>query len=222
MLTGIPINQGFFYIFMINIKLKDIKIAIQGKGRLRESSLNYLAQIGFVIEDQISNLVSGCKKTEADIVYLRDDDIPKYVASGVTDFGIVGENVYYENPSGARMLRKLGFGKCTLVIAVPQTLNLQSVAELQGKKIATTYPNLLRSYLNKSGVKAEIIEVKGSAEVAPYLGFADAICDLVQSGNTLRENGLKPFATIMNSEAILIESPCLKKFELNPFENENP
>lgn len=206
---------------MIQLKIKNIRIAIQSKGRLRSNSLDYLASIGFEINKADTALVSSCSKYEADVIYLRDDDIPQYVASGVSDFGIVGENVYYESPSGARIVRKLGFGKCSLVIAIPKDSDIPAISDLNGKKIATAYPNLLRSYLNKAEVKAEIIFVKGSTEVAPALGFADAICDLVQTGTTLKENGLKPAFKIMDSEVVLIESPFIKDLEFNPFQNES-
>lgn len=206
---------------MIQLKTKDIRIAVQSKGRLKTDSIEFLISIGFDIDESDRALLSSCNKYEADVIYLRDDDIPQYVASGVADFGIVGENVYYESPSGARIVKKLGFSKCSLVVAIPNDSDIKEVSDLEGRKIATSYPNLLKAYLNKAEVKAEVVLVKGSAEVAPVLGFADAICDLVQSGKTLKENGLKPAFKIMESQAILIESPFLKDFEFNPFQNES-
>lgn len=206
---------------MIQLQTKDMRIAIQSKGRLKKSSLKYLDSKGFKINAAKKSLMSSCKKYETDIIYLRDDDIPQYVASGIADFGIIGENVYYESPSGAKIIKKLGFGKCSLIIAIPKEARIKNIGELSNKKIATSYPNLLKSYLNKANVKAEIIVVKGSTEIAPSLGLADAICDLVQTGKTLQTNGLKKFVKIMNSEAVLIESPCLKKITCNPLLNEN-
>ncbi len=206
---------------MINVLAKDIKIAVQKKGRLREATMQYLAGLGFAFDPTDSFMISSCDRTDVGIVSLRDDDIPQYVGAGVADFGIVGENVFYENPSSSKLVKKLGFAKCSLIIAVKNDSEIGNVYDLEGKRIVTSYPNLLTAYLNKAGVKAQVVYVRGSAEAAPELGFAEAICDLVQTGNTLRENDLKPIIKIMDSEAILIESPVLKNFEINPFVYEN-
>lgn len=169
---------------------KTIKIAVQNKGRLKDQSLEYLNQY----------------QNEFELISIRDDDIPLYVASGTADYGIVGENVFYENPSGAKIVKRLNFGKCKLVIAGDKTKNIQSI---QGARISTPYPRLLRAFLNNNNLRAEIIEVAGSTEIGPKLGFCDLICDLVQSGKTLKENNLIEIVKIMDSEAILIENPTL-------------
>jgi len=202
---------------MINVLAKDIRIAVQKKGRLREATMDYLAGIGFEFDPKDQLMISSCNKTDVSVVSLRDDDIPQYVGAGVADFGIVGENVFYETPSSSRLVKRLGFAKCSLMIAVKEDSGIEDVNDLRDKRIVTSYPNLLTAYLNKAGVKAKVVYVQGSAEVAPTLGFADAVCDLVQSGKTLQENNLKAILKVMDSEAILIESPVLKNFEINPF-----
>jgi len=206
---------------MINVRTKDIKVAVQKKGRLRQATMQYLASKGLEFDPESPLLITNCNKTDISAVSLRDDDIPQYVGAGVADFGIVGENVFYEVPSSSRIVKKLGFAKCFLALAIKNDSEIDDVRALEGKRIVTSYPNLLTSYLNKLGVSAKIIYVRGSAEAAPALGLADAICDLVQTGKTLEENNLKILTKVMDSEAVLIESPVLKSFERNPFYDEN-
>lgn len=148
----------------------------------------------------------SCANRDVDILYARQIDIPQYVQSGVADYGIVGANVLRENVFSVDQVKSLGFGRCTLVIAVPEKTNVQNVTELEGERIATSYPNSLRAFLRQQGVDAAIVEVQGSVEAAPALGLADAICDLTQTGNTLRENGLRVIATVYESEAVLIRN----------------
>jgi ATP phosphoribosyltransferase len=151
-----------------------------------------------------------CENGPLDILFLRDDDIPDYVSRGIADFGIVGENVLLEKNSRVKILRKLGFGVCSLVLAAPADSRVRSALELKDKTIATTYPNLLREYLRGACIEAkEIITLKGSVEIAPNLRLADAVCDLVQTGKTLAENNLRAIATILESEAVLVQPPFL-------------
>lgn len=151
-----------------------------------------------------------CKDKPLDILFLRDDDIPEYVERGVADYGIVGENVLLEKRTRVTVLQKLGFGKCSLIIAIPTLSSIKTVAQLEGKRIATSYPDITQQFLQIQRIKAEVITIKGSAEIAPNLNLADAICDLTQSGRTLKENNLMPLTTILESEAVLIQTPYSK------------
>jgi ATP phosphoribosyltransferase len=144
-----------------------------------------------------------------DILFLRDDDIPEYVQDGVADIGIAGENVVYEKQAKTILLEKLGFGRCSLLIAHPENNELKEIAELNGKTIATTYPKILKDYLEKNKIDAKIIELSGSVEIAPSLGVADLICDIVSTGNTLMMNKLKKSFEVFKSEAVLISSENL-------------
>ena len=140
----------------------------------------------------------------AEIYFLRDDDIPDYVADGVADIGIVGENVLAENPKAVDSIEKLGFGRCRLSLAVPKGFEYTALSDFAGRRIATSYPNILRSFFASRGVEADIHEISGSVEIAPSIGLADAVCDLVSSGSTLFSNGLREVETVMNSEAVLV------------------
>jgi ATP phosphoribosyltransferase len=188
---------------------KNIRIAVQSKGRLSEDSLKFLASLGLIFAQKERSFVATCSNAPVDLVFLRDDDIPQYVEKGVTDFGIVGENVLLEKSTNSRIVKKLGFSSCSLVLAVPIKSKIRSVLDLEGERIATTYPNLLKAFLLEQNIEAAIIKLKGSVEIAPALNLADAICDLTQSGRTLRENNLKIIATIMESQAVFIRSPFL-------------
>lgn len=148
-----------------------------------------------------------CADKPLDILFLRDDDIPEYVERGVADYGIVGENILLEKRTRVAVRKKLGFGKCSLVIAIPTTSSIKTVAQLEGKRIATSYPDITEQFLQIQRIKAEVITIKGSTEIAPNLNLADAICDLTQSGKTLQENNLVPLTTILESEAVLIQTP---------------
>jgi ATP phosphoribosyltransferase len=179
-----------------------IKLAVQKSGRLNEGSLSLLKACGI-------DIISGGKlKTEADnfpleVYFLRDDDIPQYVESGIADMGIVGENLLYEKNTGLQVVEKLGFGKCRLSLAIPKNESYLDLSYIQNKRIATSYPHLLSEFLRKQGLQAEIHEISGSVEIAPGIGVADAICDLVSSGSTLMQNGLKEVEVILRSEAVL-------------------
>jgi ATP phosphoribosyltransferase len=179
-----------------------LKLAVQKSGRLNEGSLSLLKACGI-------DIISGGKlKTEADnfpleVYFLRDDDIPQYVESGIADMGIVGENLLFEKNTGLQVVEKLGFGKCRLSLAIPKNESYLDLSYFQNKRIATSYPHLLSEFLRKQGLQAEIHEISGSVEIAPGIGVADAICDLVSSGSTLMQNGLKEVEVILRSEAVL-------------------
>jgi len=184
--------------------VKTLKIAIQKSGRLNEKSVELLKNCGLNFDNYKSSLISGVSNFPLEILFLRDDDIPEYVQDGIADLGIVGENVIEETEVEVSYLQRLGFGKCSLKIAIPNSLQINDVTELRGKSIATTYPVILGKYLKEREIDAEIRTISGSVEISPGLGLSDAICDLVSTGGTLKSNGLKPFCNVMSSEAILI------------------
>jgi ATP phosphoribosyltransferase len=184
--------------------VKTLKIAIQKSGRLNEKSVELLKNCGLNFENYKSSLISPVSNFPLEILFLRDDDIPEYVQDGIADLGIVGENVIQETEVEVSYLQRLGFGRCSLKIAVPNTYDIQSISELNNKSIATTYPVILGKFLKEKGIKADIRTISGSVEISPGLGLSDAICDLVSTGGTLKSNGLKPFADVMSSEAVLI------------------
>jgi ATP phosphoribosyltransferase len=181
-----------------------LKIAIQKKGRLTDHSLTLLRACGLEFEFREQSLYSPCRNFELDVLALRDDDIPEYVQDGVADLGIVGENIVREKRARAEMLLTLGFGQCRLMISVPQRSPIRSVQELRHTRIATTYPITLKEFLRKQHLKAEVVELRGSVELAPTLDVADAICDIISTGTTARVNSLRPLYSILESEAILI------------------
>lgn len=193
-----PLNNG------------NLKIAVQKKGRLTEKSIELLNLCGLGIDNYTDRLYISATSFPADILFLRDDDIPEYVQDGVADLGIVGENVITEKPVTIDLKEKLGFGKCRIMIAYPDSVQIDDVSGLAGKKIATTYPSILGKFLSKNDIEARIIEISGSVEIAPALGIADVICDIVSTGNTLKLNKLKRGFTVFESEAALIASPALR------------
>jgi ATP phosphoribosyltransferase len=184
--------------------LKTLKIAIQKSGRLNEKSVELLKNCGLNFENYKSSLISPVSNFPLEILFLRDDDIPEYVQDGIADLGIVGENVIEETEVEVNYLQRLGFGKCSLKIAVPNNNSIQQLTQLNGRSIATTYPVILGKFLKQEGINADIRTISGSVEISPGLGLADAICDLVSTGGTLKSNGLIPFADVMTSEAVLI------------------
>jgi ATP phosphoribosyltransferase len=192
--------------------LKTLKIAIQKSGRLNEKSVEILKNCGLSFENYKSSLISTVTNFPLEILFLRDDDIPEYVQDGIADLGIVGENVITEVNADVTYLQKLGFGKCTLKIAIPNESEITDIAGLEGKAIATSYPVILEKYLAENNVNAVVRTISGSVEIGPGLGLSDAICDIVSTGGTLKSNGLKPFAEVMKSEAVLIGN---KGIELN-------
>jgi ATP phosphoribosyltransferase len=184
--------------------LKTLKIAIQKSGRLNEKSVEILKNCGLSFENYKSSLISTVTNFPLEILFLRDDDIPEYVQDGIADLGIVGENVIVEAGAEVTYLQRLGFGKCTLKIAIPNESGVTDISQLAGKAIATSYPVILEKFLKDNNVDAEVRTISGSVEIGPGLGLSDAICDIVSTGGTLKSNGLKPFAEVMKSEAILI------------------
>jgi ATP phosphoribosyltransferase len=184
--------------------LKSLKIAIQKSGRLNENSVALLKNCGLSFENYKSSLMTTVSNFPIEILFLRDDDIPEYVQDGIADLGIVGENVIEENEVEVNFLQRLGFGKCSLKLAVPKGGPIVTLEDLQNKSIATSYPVILSKFLSKNNIQADIRTISGSVEISPGLGLSDAICDLVSTGGTLRSNGLEPFADVLASEAILI------------------
>ena len=185
-----------------------LKIAIQKSGRLHEDSLRLLKECGIDISNGGNKLKSTASNFPLEVYFLRDDDIPQYVEDAVADIGIVGENVVYEKKKEVEVMEKLGFGKCRLSIAVEKG-DIYSREKLNGKKIATSYPVILQEFLAANQIEAEIHEISGSVEIAPGIGLADAICDLVSSGSTLLTNGLKEAETILDSQSVLIRNKKL-------------
>ncbi len=186
-----------------------LKIAVQKSGRLYEDSLKLLKECGIGVKNGMNKLKVEAENFPLEIYFLRDDDIPQYVADKVADIGIVGENVLYEKQKDCPVVLPLGFGKCRLSIAIPKESNYTGAAFLQGKNIATSYPNLLQQYLSKNKIEAIIHEISGSVEIAPGIGLADAIADLVSSGSTLFQNGLAEAEIILRSQAVLIRHQTL-------------
>lgn len=186
-----------------------LRLAIQKSGRLSDSSRKLISESGIEVEQIGAQLRSAAYNFPLEVLYLRDDDIPEYVADGVVDAAIVGLNIVKEQEGEVRIIRGLGFGRCRLSIAVPKAFSYNGPQSLQGAKIATSYPNILGSYLVSQGISAEIQEISGSVEIAPTIGLGDAVCDLVSSGSTLLSNGLVEVQTVLQSEAVLIASPTL-------------
>lgn len=184
----------------------NLKVAIQKKGRLTEKSIELLRLCGFDFENYSERLFVSARNYPIDILFLRDDDIPEYVKDKVADIGIVGENVVLEKQMQTVTLEKLGFGRCSLLLAHPNDEELNSLSEINGKTIATTYPKILTDFLKKNNLNANIIELSGSVEIAPSLGVADLICDIVSTGNTLMMNKLKKSFKVFDSEAVIISS----------------
>ncbi|MFT3702310.1 MAG: ATP phosphoribosyltransferase [Agriterribacter sp.] len=182
-----------------------LKLAVQKSGRLHEDSMRLLKECGIGISNGANKLKTEASNFPLQVFFLRDDDIPQYVEDAVADIGIVGENVVYEKNKSVNVVEKLGFGSCRLSFAVARGEQYNNVQSLQGKRIATSYPYITDQFLKKNNVQAEIHEISGSVEIAPGIGLADAICDLVSSGSTLLTNGLKEVETILKSEAILIK-----------------
>lgn len=185
--------------------MTQLKIAIQKSGRLHEDSIKLLKECGIDIENGVNKLKAVATNFPLELFFLRDDDIPQYVEDGVADIGFVGENVVYEKAKKVEVAYALGFGKCRLSFAVKKSEIFTGSNYLSGKKIATSYPVLVQKYLDEHKIKAEIHEISGSVEIAPGIGLADVICDLVSSGSTLFMNGLKEEETILSSQAVLIK-----------------
>ena len=188
-----------------------LRIAIQKSGRLNEDSIKILKEAGIEFNNGLNKLKAEAVNFPLEVFFLRDDDIPQYIEDGVADIGIVGENVVLEKNKEIKIVDRLGFGKCRLSIAIPKNQKYKGLSDLEGKRIATSYSTVLTKYLKKNKINAEIHEISGSVEIAPGIGLADAICDLVSSGSTLFTNGLKEVEVILKSEAVLVANNNLSK-----------
>ena len=181
-----------------------LRIAVQSKGRLYDDTMNLLAEADIKISSSKRTLLVQSTNFPLEVLYLRDDDIPQSVASGVADIGIVGENEFIEKGEDAQILSHLGFSKCRLSLAIPKEYKYTGLQWFSGKKIATSYPNILRKFMNSNGIRTEIHEITGSVEISPGIGLADGIFDIVSSGSTLVSNNLREVEVVMKSEALLI------------------
>lgn len=188
-----------------------LKIAIQTKGRLNEDSMKLISEAGIKLPLSTRKLISTATNFPMEALFLRDDDIPQAVAAGVADVGIVGENEMLEKNENVIIAKRLGFSKCRLSLAIPKDDEYTGVEYFNGKKIATSYPEILRTYFDKNGIKAEIHVINGSVEIAPGIGLADAIFDIVSSGSTLVSNRLKEVEVVVYSEAVLVANPNLSE-----------
>ncbi|MCK0145889.1 ATP phosphoribosyltransferase [Arenibacter sp. F26102] len=191
--------------------MKKIRIAIQKSGRLNEDSLQILKDCGISIDNGKDQLKASSRNFPLEVFYLRNGDIPQYLRDGVVDIAIIGENVLIEKGEDISIAEKLGFSKCKVSLAVPKSVKYNSVKDFEGKKIATSYPNTVKNYLDSKGVKADLHIISGSVEIAPNIGLADAICDIVSSGSTLFKNNLKEVEVMLNSEAVLAVSPQISQ-----------
>ncbi|MEM8895518.1 MAG: ATP phosphoribosyltransferase [Bacteroidota bacterium] len=181
-----------------------IRIAVQKSGRLSDESLRLFKESGIKFNNGMKKLMATSHNFPVEFLFLRDDDIPGYVEDGVADLGIVGQNEVAEKAKDVKEIKALGFSKCRLSLAISKSAEYTGIKDLDGKSIATSYPRILKDYLDGQGVSAEIHEISGSVEIAPGIGLADAICDIVSSGSTLFSNGLKEVEKIFQSEAVLI------------------
>ena len=187
--------------------MENIKIAVQKSGRLNEDSLKILKDCGISIDNGKDQLKASARNFPMEVLYLRNGDIPQYLTDGVVDIAIIGENILIEKGAGIEVVERLGFSKCRVSIAIPKEASYSSIADLKGKRIATSYPNTVQSFLSEKGVEADLHIINGSVEIAPNIGLADAICDIVSSGSTLFKNNLKEVEVMLQSEAVLAVSP---------------
>jgi ATP phosphoribosyltransferase len=189
--------------------MSKLKIAIQKSGRLNQDSLKLLKDCGLAVNNGKDQLKVVVDNFPIEILYLRNADIPQYIEDGTVDVAIIGENLVVEKQKAVKAVRKLGFSKCRLSLAVPKAVEDDTISYFQGKRIATSYPVTLQQYLDTQGITAEIHTISGSVEIAPNIGLADGICDIVSSGSTLFKNGLRETQVIMRSEAVLVQSVSL-------------
>jgi len=195
----------------INELFMKIRIAIQKSGRLNEDSLRILKDCGISIDNGKDQLKASSRNFPLEVFYLRNGDIPQYLRDGVVDIAIIGQNVLIEKGADIEVAEKLGFSKCKVSLAVPKAVKYNSVKDFEGKRIATSYPNTVRNYLKEKGVQADLHIINGSVEIAPNIGLADAICDIVSSGSTLFKNNLKEVEVMLKSEAVLAVSPQISE-----------
>ncbi len=188
-----------------------LRIAVQSKGRLYDDTMNLLAEADIKVSSGRRTLLVQAGNFPLEVLYLRDDDIPQSVASGVADIGVVGENEFLEREEDADVVSRLGFSKCRLSLAIPKEIDYRGVNWFNGKKIATSYPNILKRFLSEHDIEAEIHVITGSVEISPGIGLADAIFDIVSSGSTLVSNNLREVEVVMQSEALLIGNKHLSR-----------
>ncbi len=184
-----------------------LKIAVQKSGRLHEDSMKILNEIGISVDNGKDQLKAVARNFPLEVFYLRNGDIPQYLRDGVVDAAIIGENVLIEKGEDIPIIERLGFSKCKVSIAVPKSSTAKNLKDLDGKRIATSYPNTVKQFLEKAGISANLHIINGSVEIAPNIGLADGICDIVSSGSTLFKNGLKEIEVLLKSEAVLATSP---------------
>ena len=199
--------MGFFF---NDIYMSTLKIAVQKSGRLNDESMKLLKDVGISIDNGKDQLKAVSRNFPVEIFYLRNGDIPQYLKDGVVDVAIIGENVLYEKGEGITIAEQLGFSKCRVSLAIPKSSKYNSIESLEGKEIATSYPNTVKKYLSDKKINAGIHVINGSVEIAPNIGLADAIVDIVSSGSTLFKNNLKEVEVILKSEAVLAVSPKIK------------
>lgn len=197
------------FLAIYTMSTNNIRIAVQKSGRLSDDSLKLFKECGIKFESGGSKLRSISSNFPIEFLFLRDDDIPGYVEDGVADLGVVGLNVLMEHTRKVDIVKELGFSKCRLSLAIPRSENYTDLKQFEGKSIATSYPNLTNQFLLKNGVKAEMHEISGSVEIAPSIGLAEGICDIVSTGGTLLSNGLKEVATVFQSQAVMISNNAL-------------
>ena len=191
--------------------MKKLRIAIQKSGRLNQDSLQLLKNCGISIDNGKDQLKADASNFPLEVFYLRNGDIPQYLRDGVVDIAIIGENVLIEKGNDLEFVERLGFSKCKVSIAVPKDSNANSLKDLNGKRIATSYPETVKKYLTKNQIDAQLHIINGSVEIAPNIGLADGICDIVSSGSTLFKNGLKEIEVLLKSEAVLAVSPLISE-----------
>ncbi|MCB9202568.1 MAG: ATP phosphoribosyltransferase [Flavobacteriales bacterium] len=191
--------------------MEKLKIAIQKKGRLSEKSLELFKDCGIKFSTGISSLKTESSNFPVELLFLRDDDIPQYVEKSVADIGILGENEVLEKNKNVKSIRKLGFASCRLSLAIPKEEEYTGITYFNNKKVATSYPHILEEYFKNNNINAELEEIGGSVEIAPSIGLADGICDLVSSGSTLLTNGLKEVEVVLKSQAVMIANPNLSE-----------
>lgn len=187
--------------------MEPLRIAVQKKGRLLDESIELLKECGIKIDNGRDQLKAIARNFPIEVLYLRNADIPQYIQDGVADIGIIGENTIIEKNKEVEIVKKLGFSKCRLSLATPKEMTYKDVKDLEGKRIATSYPVSLQLFLDRNNIKADIHEISGSVEIAPNIGLADAICDLVSTGSTLFKNGLEEQDIVLKSEAVIAASP---------------
>lgn len=189
--------------------MQPLRIAVQKKGRLLDDSIQLLKECGIRIDNGRDQLKAAARNFPIEVLYLRNADIPQYIQDGVADIGIIGENTIIEKEKNVEVIQKLGFSKCRLSLATPKDAPYTGIKDLDGKRIATSYPVSLRLFLEREGISADIHEISGSVEIAPNIGLADAICDLVSTGSTLFKNGLEEQDVVLRSEAVIAASPLI-------------